>query len=108
MIFGDLCIERSFEKKTILKRSKMGEEGVRCWNNSLFYACMMYTGPLPQLKLAKNNKKSIFGIFENIHENGLFLVGFLTKFVGFHDFLSIFVHWLLSLSRSRFHQGLFA
>ena len=75
----------------------MGQEGVICRNKSLFDAYMMYTVPLPQLKLLKNHKKSLFSIFKNIHENGLFLVGFLTKFVGFHDFLSISVHWLLSL-----------
>ena len=73
----------------------MGQEGVRCRNKCLFYAYMMYTGPLLQLKLLKNHKKVFFLFLKTFVK----MIGFLTKFVGFHDFLSIFVHWLLSLKK---------
>ena len=64
----------------------MGQEGVRCRNKCLFYAYMMYTGPLLQLKLLKNHKKVFFLFLKTFVK----MIGFLTKFVGFHVF---FVHF---------------
>ena len=67
----------------------MGQEGVRCRNKSLFYAYMMYTGPLPQLKLLKNHKKVFFLFLKTFVK----MIGFSLFFDEVCWFLMFFVHF---------------